>query len=59
MSLLTLLDTLFRQLSGSLDEITAIANRYAHSAALFQGLGRGWWTAPPSTADAPVSKSTN
>jgi NodT family efflux transporter outer membrane factor (OMF) lipoprotein len=56
-SLLMLLDSERKQLSASLDEVTAIADRYADSAALFQALGGGWWTAQPSTTVAPVSKS--
>jgi NodT family efflux transporter outer membrane factor (OMF) lipoprotein len=47
-SLLTLLDAQQKQLTASLDEITAIADRYADSAALFQALGGGWWTAHPA-----------
>jgi outer membrane protein TolC len=56
-SQLALLDAQRKQLSASLDEITAVAERYADSAALFQALGGGWWTAPSST-DVPASKST-
>jgi NodT family efflux transporter outer membrane factor (OMF) lipoprotein len=56
-SLLTLLDAQRSQLSASLDEITAITDRYAHSAALFQALGGGWWTANPPTTVTPISKS--
>ncbi len=48
-SQLTLLDAQRKQLSASLDEITAVAARHADSAALFQALGGGWWTAPPPT----------
>jgi NodT family efflux transporter outer membrane factor (OMF) lipoprotein len=54
-SLLSLLDAERKHLSASLEEITAIAYRYSHTAALFQALGGGWWTAPGSTA---VPKST-
>jgi NodT family efflux transporter outer membrane factor (OMF) lipoprotein len=57
-SLLTLLDAERKQLSASLDEVTAIADRYADSAALFQALGGGWWNAQSSNTLAPVSKST-
>jgi NodT family efflux transporter outer membrane factor (OMF) lipoprotein len=46
-SLLTMLEAQRRQLSASLDEISAVTDRYAHSAALFQALGGGWWTAQP------------
>jgi NodT family efflux transporter outer membrane factor (OMF) lipoprotein len=53
-SLLTLLDAQRKQLSGSLDEVTAIADRYADSAALFQALGGGWWSAAPPAV--PPSK---
>jgi len=48
-SLLELLEAQRRQVSASLDEIAAIADRYADSAALFQALGGGWWTQPPPT----------
>jgi outer membrane protein TolC len=52
-SLLTLLDAQRKQLSASLDEVTAIADRYADSAALFQALGGGWWTVPPTVTPTP------
>jgi outer membrane protein TolC len=55
-SLLTLLDAQRKQLSASLDEVTATADRYADSAALFQALGGGWWNAP--TTVPPVANST-
>jgi NodT family efflux transporter outer membrane factor (OMF) lipoprotein len=55
-SLLTLLEAQRKQLSASLDEVTAIADRYADSAALFQALGGGWWSAQPSTTVPPTSK---
>jgi outer membrane protein TolC len=42
-----------QQLSASLEQTRAIADRYADSAALFQALGGGWWTATPSTASGP------
>jgi NodT family efflux transporter outer membrane factor (OMF) lipoprotein len=47
-SLLALLDAERRQLSAALDEIAAIRDRYTDSAALFQALGGGWWTAEPN-----------
>jgi NodT family efflux transporter outer membrane factor (OMF) lipoprotein len=56
-SLLTLLEAQRNQLSASLDEVAAIADRYANSAALFQALGGGWWTAPPPTASTPTPTS--
>jgi NodT family efflux transporter outer membrane factor (OMF) lipoprotein len=56
-SLLTLLEAQRKQLSASLDEVTAMSDRYADSAALFQALGGGWWNAP--TMVPPVAKSTN
>lgn len=43
-SLLTLLEAQRKQQSASLDEVAAVADRYADSAALFQALGGGWWT---------------
>jgi len=45
-SLLTLLGAERAHLSASLAEVPAIADRYTDSAALFQALGGGWWTAP-------------
>lgn len=39
MSLLSLLDAERKHLSTSVDEVTAIADRYSHTAALFQALG--------------------
>jgi NodT family efflux transporter outer membrane factor (OMF) lipoprotein len=56
-SLLTFLDAERQQLSASLDEVAAIAARYADAAALFQALGGGWWAAQPSTAVGTVPKS--
>jgi outer membrane protein TolC len=58
-SLLTLLDAQRKQLSASLAEITAIAGRYVDSAALFQALGGGWWTAQPPTTVTPTTGSIN
>jgi NodT family efflux transporter outer membrane factor (OMF) lipoprotein len=57
-SLLALLDAERKQLSASLDEIAAIADRYADSAALFQALGGGWWTAQPLPAATAVPETT-
>jgi NodT family efflux transporter outer membrane factor (OMF) lipoprotein len=57
-SLLTLLDAQQKQLSAALEEVTAIADRYVDSAALFQALGGGWWTTQPSKTVAPIPKST-
>jgi NodT family efflux transporter outer membrane factor (OMF) lipoprotein len=57
-SQLALLEAQRRQMSASLDEITAVASRYADSAALFQALGGGWWTRPPPATSAPVSTHT-
>jgi NodT family efflux transporter outer membrane factor (OMF) lipoprotein len=56
-SLLTLLDAQRKQLSASLDEVTAVAGRYADSAALFQALGGGWWTVQPPKTATPTSES--
>ena len=56
-SLLTLLDAQRKQLSAALDEVSAITDRYADSAALFQALGGGWWSVPPSTTVVSTSKS--
>jgi outer membrane protein TolC len=44
-SLLVMLDAQRQQLAASLDETQAIRNRYVDTAALFQALGGGWWTA--------------
>jgi NodT family efflux transporter outer membrane factor (OMF) lipoprotein len=41
-SLLTVLDAQRKQLTAALDEVMAMADRYADSAALFQALGGGW-----------------
>lgn len=46
-SLLTMLDAQRQQLAASLEETQAIRNRFADTAALFQALGGGWWTAEP------------
>jgi len=46
-SLRALLDAERQHLSAALDEVSAIASRYSNSAALFQALGGGWWTALP------------
>jgi NodT family efflux transporter outer membrane factor (OMF) lipoprotein len=43
-SLLTLLEAQRRQLEAAIEETRAIGDRFAHSAALFQALGGGWWT---------------
>jgi outer membrane protein TolC len=53
-SLLALLDAQQKQLSAALDEVTAVADRYVDSAALFQALGGGWWTTEPSKTVAPI-----
>ena len=47
-SLLVMLDAQRQQLAASLDETQAIRNRFADTAALFQALGGGWWTADAS-----------
>jgi NodT family efflux transporter outer membrane factor (OMF) lipoprotein len=44
-SLRVLLNAERQQLIASLDETRAIRDRFADSAALFQALGGGWWTA--------------
>ena len=51
-SLLALLDAQRDHLTASLEQTRAIADRYADSAALFQALGGGWWTAE-SPSGAP------
>jgi outer membrane protein TolC len=53
-SLLTLLDAQRKQLTAALDEVTAMADRYADSAALFQALGGGWWNAPPMVPQSGI-----
>jgi NodT family efflux transporter outer membrane factor (OMF) lipoprotein len=40
-----LLDAQRQQLAASIEETRAIGDRFADSAALFQALGGGWWTA--------------
>jgi NodT family efflux transporter outer membrane factor (OMF) lipoprotein len=44
-SLLALLDAQRESLAASLEQTRATADRYSDSAALFQALGGGWWTA--------------
>jgi len=44
-SLLALLEAQRRQVTASVEETRAISDRFADSAALFQALGGGWWTA--------------
>jgi NodT family efflux transporter outer membrane factor (OMF) lipoprotein len=44
-SLLALLDAQRQQITASVEETRATADRFADSAALFQALGGGWWTA--------------
>jgi NodT family efflux transporter outer membrane factor (OMF) lipoprotein len=46
-SLLDLLDAERQLHAASLDRTRAVADRYSDSAALFQALGGGWWSAPP------------
>jgi len=43
-SLLTLLEAERNYVASSVDATAALGDRYAHSAALFQALGGGWWT---------------
>ena len=42
-SLLTLLESERKFVASSIDATAALGNRFAHSAALFQALGGGWW----------------
>jgi NodT family efflux transporter outer membrane factor (OMF) lipoprotein len=44
-SLFGLLEVQRQQVTASVDEVRATADRLADSAALFQALGGGWWTA--------------
>ncbi|HEU5182305.1 MAG TPA: efflux transporter outer membrane subunit [Candidatus Polarisedimenticolia bacterium] len=46
-STLDLLDSERQSLAASLDQTRALADRFADSAALFQALGGGWWSAQP------------
>jgi len=49
---LVLLDAQRQQIETSLEETRAIRDRFADSAALFQALGGGWWTAAnPETGE--------
>jgi outer membrane protein TolC len=48
-SLLTLLEAERNFVASSIEETAALGDRFAHSAALFQALGGGWWTAETST----------
>ncbi len=43
-SLLTLLEAERNFVASSIDATAALGDRFAHSAALFQALGGGWWT---------------
>lgn len=43
-SLLTLLEAERNFVASSIEETAALGDRFAHSAALFQALGGGWWT---------------
>jgi NodT family efflux transporter outer membrane factor (OMF) lipoprotein len=44
-SFLALLDAQHQQVAATVEETRAIGGRFADSAALFQALGGGWWTA--------------
>jgi NodT family efflux transporter outer membrane factor (OMF) lipoprotein len=50
-SLLVLLDAERQYVATTVDETRAMGERFAHSAALFQALGGGWWNA--ETAATP------
>jgi NodT family efflux transporter outer membrane factor (OMF) lipoprotein len=51
-SLLTLLDAQRQHVAASIEQTRAIGDRFADSAALFQALGGGWWTAEPAPSAA-------
>jgi NodT family efflux transporter outer membrane factor (OMF) lipoprotein len=51
-SLLALLDAQREHLTASVQETRAIGDRFADSAALFQALGGGWWTAEKAATAA-------
>ncbi len=44
---------------GRIDLITARAQRYADTAALFQALGGGWWNRSPAPEEIPNDRSKN
>jgi len=52
-SLLALLEAQRQQITASVDEARAVGDRFADSAALFQALGGGWWTAEASRSASP------
>ena len=45
---LALLEAQRRRSLAHADEVRALADRHADSAALFQAMGGGWWNAPPA-----------
>jgi len=48
-SLLTLLEAERNFVASSIEETAALGDRFAHSAALFQALGGGWWSEDAAT----------